>query len=169
MKLMGAGLVAAAGLLICAVYAREQARRLRELEELCALLRLMKGELELRLTPLPELMRIARDSLGEPAAAFAADVESGLAALGERDFSDIWAGSAQKNFTHLEHGEAEELEKLGGVLGRYSADVQLEAIEKLAGVLEDRKRLCREAMPEKSRAAAGIVMAGCALLLIVLI
>lgn len=168
LKLTGAGLIAAACVLASAIYIAGEKARIRELKEICELLRLMQGELETRLTPLPELIHELREKTEGSAKSFLAGLERELEKLGERDFDTIWAEAAETSFTQIEEGEREEVKKLGGVLGRYSLEIQLEQLKGSMDKLTERWRLSAEKAPERSRVGTGMICALGALLLIAL-
>lgn len=168
MRLAGAGLIAAACLLACAIYAAEERQRLRELRELAGVLRLMGGEMETRLTPLPELTSILQKKTKGSAKSFLEHLENEMGELGEKDFGEIWEEAAQASFRQLDGEDRESLTKLGNVLGRYSIDIQMEALRDCTDKLEEKVRKNSEAAPARKRVGMGMICAFCALLLIVL-
>ncbi len=168
LKLTGAALIAAACVLASAIYIAGEKARIRELREMCELLRLMQGELETRLTPLPELIHALTERTGGSAKRFLMTMERELEKLGERDFDEIWAEAAETSYTQIEEREREEVKKLGGVLGRYSVEIQLEQLQSCADKLTERWRLDAEKAPEKGRVGTGMICALGALLLIAL-
>ena len=69
-KLIGAAMIAAACALGCASVLKEQRRRARELRSLCTALAMMRREMSLNLTALPELSKKLSECCDEPAAGF---------------------------------------------------------------------------------------------------
>lgn len=168
LKLTGAGLIAAACVLASAIYITGEKARIRELREICELLRLMRGELETRLTPLPELIHVLTEKTEGSAKSFLALMEKELENLGEREFGTIWAQAAETSFAQIQQEEREEVKKLGGVLGRYSVEIQLEQLKGSMDKLTERWRITAEKAPERSRVGTGMICALGALLLIAL-
>ena len=167
--LLGALLIAAASVALGFSYVKEEKRRLQALRSAEQMLKTMAGELETRLTPLPELISQLACRCDGAAAAFAEDLNLRLCHLGEREFSALWAESVETAFNILSGEEREMLSALGLCLGRYELERQLTelslALDRLSHAID---RRCA-ALPEKKRLGLGLAWAGGALLVIVLI
>ena len=167
--LLGALLIAAASAALGFSYVKEEKRRLQALRSAEQMLKTMAGELETRLTPLPELISQLACRCDGAAAAFAEDLNLRLCHLGEREFSALWAESVEVAFDMLSGEEREMLSALGLCLGRYELERQLTelslALDRLSHAID---RRCA-ALPEKKRLGLGLAWAGGALLVIVLI
>lgn len=167
--LLGALLIAAASVALGFSYVKEEKRRLQALRSAEQMLKTMAGELETRLTPLPELISQLACRCDGAAAAFAEDLNLRLCHLGEREFSALWAESVEVAFDMLSGEEREMLSALGLCLGRYELERQLTelslALDRLSHAID---RRCA-ALPEKKRLGLGLAWAGGALLVIVLI
>ena len=167
--LLGALLIAAASVALGFSYVKEEKRRLQALRSAERMLKTMAGELETRLTPLPELISQLACRCDGAAAAFAEDLNLRLCHLGEREFSALWAESVEVAFDMLSGEEREMLSALGLCLGRYELERQLTelslALDRLSHAID---RRCA-ALPEKKRLGLGLAWAGGALLVIVLI
>ena len=167
--LLGAFLIAAASAALGFSYVNGEKRRLCALRSAERMLKTMAGELETRLTPLPELISRLACRCDGAAAAFAEDLNLRLCHLGEREFSTLWAESVEVAFDMLSGEEREMLSALGLCLGRYELERQLTelslALDRLSHAID---RRCA-ALPEKKRLGLGLAWAGGALLVIVLI
>ena len=167
--LLGALLIAAASVALGFSYVKEEKRRLQARRSAEQMLKTMAGELETRLTPLPELISQLACRCDGAAAAFAEDLNLRLCHLGEREFSALWAESVEVAFDMLSGEEREMLSALGLCLGRYELERQLTelslALDRLSHAID---RRCA-ALPEKKRLGLGLAWAGGALLVIVLI
>ena len=167
--LLGAFLIAAASAALGFSYVNGEKRRLQALRSAERMLKTMAGELETRLTPLPELISRLACRCDGAAAAFAEDLNLRLCHLGEREFSALWAESVEAAFDMLGGEEREILSALGLCLGRYELERQLTelslALDQLSHAIDRRSA----ALPEKKRLGLGLAWAGGALLVIVLI
>lgn len=167
--LLGAFLIAAASAALGFSYVNGEKRRLCALRSAERMLKTMAGELETRLTPLPELISRLACRCDGAAAAFAEDLNLRLCHLGEREFSTLWADSVEVAFDMLSGEEREILSALGLCLGRYELERQLTelslALDQLSHAIDRRSA----ALPEKKRLGLGLAWAGGALLVIVLI
>lgn len=168
-QMLGAFLITAASWSLGLTYVRGEKRCLRALRSAEQLLKAMAGELETRLTPLPELFSRLAERCDGAAAAFAAVMHVRLDQLGEREFSALWTESVDAVFGILSREERELLDALGLCLGRYELERQLAelsfTLDMLAGAIARRSA----ALPEKRRLGLGLAWAGGALLVIVLL
>ncbi|MGN0981864.1 MAG: stage III sporulation protein AB [Candidatus Limivicinus sp.] len=168
-RLLGALLIAAASSAFGIVYISGEKRQLNALHSAEQLLKIIAGELETRLTPLPELFSRLPDRCDGSAAAFGAAMSARLDQLGERQFRDIWAESVEIAFPMLGREERALLCALGLSLGRYELERQLAeltcTLEQLSIAIARRS----SALPEKRRLGLGLACTGGALLVIVLL
>ena len=167
--LLGALLIAVASAALGFSYVKEEKHRLYALRSAEQMLKTMAGELDTRLTPLPELISRLACRCDGAAAAFAEELNLHLCQLGEREFSALWAESVEAAFHILSGEEREMLSALGLCLGRYELERQLTelslALDQLSHAIDRRSA----ALPEKKRLGLGLAWAGGALLVIVLI
>ena len=167
--LLGALLIAVASAALGFSYVKEEKHRLYALRSAEQMLKTMAGELDTRLTPLPELISRLACRCDGAAAAFAEDLNLHLCQLGEREFSALWAESVETAFDILSGEEREMLSALGLCLGRYELERQLTelslTLDRLSHAIDRRSA----ALPEKKRLGLGLAWAGGALLVIVLI
>lgn len=167
--LLGALLIAAASVALGFSYVKEEKRRLQALRSAERMLKTMAGELETRLTPLPELISRLACRCDGAAAAFAKALNLRLCQLGEREFSSLWAESVETAFNILSGEEREMLSALGLCLGRYELERQLTELSLTLDRLSHAIDRHSAALPEKRRLGLGLAWAGGALLVIVLI
>lgn len=163
MKLFGAALLTAAGLLGGALASRRMYARLRLCRELCRMLRLIGFHLDCFLTPLPELFSELAAELPGGAGTLCRRAASEMNAP-EGRFSDIWISALED----LPAREREILEPLGPVLGRYGAAEQTAAV---SAALAEMTALCgalETDVREKSRVCVGLFMAGGLMLAVLL-
>ena len=167
-KLIGAAMIAAACALGCATVLKEQRGRVRELRSLCTALAMMRREMSLNLTALPELSKKLSESCGEPAAGFFRMTWLMCEELGDFEFCGIWRLCIGKCFARLRQDELYALETLGAVLGRFALEAQLKAIDDCEETLSGKLNEYMSVRKEENRLKLGLMCAGCALILIVL-
>lgn len=154
LRTLGAILVVGCCSLLGLVTAGRSAQRLRSLGSLLSALEQMTAELAGLLMPLPELMLSLRIRAEQPAAEFFAKVYW-LAEKKRLPFCDAWEQAVKETEALCLRPEEEKaLAALGAVLGRYDADTQCAAADRLIGQLT----LFRE-LEEKDRARRGKVSA----------
>lgn len=165
MRLTGAVLLTAAGLLAGVTARAAMDARVRRMTELLELLELLDLELGRFRTPMPALFAALSERARGAGAALCRRVGSGLETLGEQPFSDIWAGA----LADLPTPERDILIPLGTVLGRYGAEEQLMVLERCRRELEQARDEAAAALREKGRMAVGLGAAGGAALAVLLI
>jgi len=158
-RLLGALLIAAAGVLVGICAAREYAYRVRECEGMIAALARMRAEIEVRLTPMSDIFAVLaeEDSVCTPFFAalcdrMAASDGEMLGALWQRTARDILPESASR----------EIFSALGASLGCYDAAQECAAIGYTMSRLETELAAARETsavqggLRRKLGAAAGV-------------
>ena len=169
LRLLGALLISASSLALGLSYVAGESRKLSILRSVLQLLREMRGELETRLTPLPELLEYAAGRCNGAGKDFAVCLMDSLPQLGEKEFFQLWDKSVADCFAGLCSEDREILQTLGHSLGRFELDRQLADMDACIETLESWAAACSGAMPEKKRLGLGIACSFGALLLIVLI
>ena len=165
MRLTGAALVTAAGLLIGLLQARRLRDRAERRAELCRMLDGMEFELARFRTPMPALFALLSERLAGDAAALCRDIADGFAAGDGRDMAALWADGIGT----LPGPERRILASLGPVLGRYGAEEQLRALESCARDMERARDEAREELRERGRLWVGLSAAGGAALAVLLL
>lgn len=165
MRLAGAALLTAAGLLAGLAAAEELRRRRDRLEELVRMLTLLGFELERFCTPLPAVFERLSGQLSGPAAALCRHVRAGLEDLSGRALEDIW----REALTVLPVRERRMLAPLGQVLGRYGAREQLAAVEACRAAAERARDDAAAALRDRGRMYIGVGAAGAAAVAVLLL
>lgn len=169
MRLAGAFMVfAACGAMGLMRVAGAKAR----MEQLAAVeraLALMRGELALNLTPMPNLIEyVSLHSCGGAREFFSALLRK-LSALGERELSALWTEAAAETLGLLGVEERAELDALGQILGRAELSEQLSAIERCERCFDGALKSARIEYPTHRRLTLGVSAAAGLLLVIVFI
>lgn len=164
MKYLGAALILTACVAGGLVYAGEMRRRARTLAGLSAALELMAGELEARLSPLPELCAFLSERTDGETGRFFTVLTASLSRLGGAEFAQLWHEAAKGSLCSLTEREMDELTRLGALLGRYALDEQLSALRACEAYLREAAERAGESYPEQRRlglcltATAGILL-----------
>ena len=169
LRLLGALLISASSLALGLSYVAGESRKLSTLRSVLQLLREMRGELETRLTPLPELLEYAAGRCSGAGKDFAVCLMASLPQLGEREFFQLWDKGVAACLAGLDSEDRETLQTLGRSLGRFELDRQLADMDACIETLENRAVACSSTLPEKKRLGLGMACSFGALLLIVLI
>lgn len=164
MRLFGAALLAAAGLLLGLLAADELQRRVRRRESLGLLLERMAFELGRFKTPLPAVFAELTQLDGE-AGALCRRVSEGLERLGQQTMPAIWAQAVQP----LPAVERAILTPLGSVLGRYGVEEQLRALSAARTDMARAAAQARKDRQEKGRIYVGASAAGAVALAVLLL
>ncbi len=143
--------------------------RVRDLRELVAGLEVMQRELSWRMAPLPELLERAAQGTSGHAAQFFHLCAQGADHLNGRPFRQVWLQGEEASGLRLEETDRLLLEQLGGVLGRYDADSQRQALELAAGRLEEQRVQAQRQRQRLGRVYGTLGVAAGALLMILLI
>ena len=165
MRLLGALLILSAAVGIGLHFMSLSRSRLRALEDFDAALCLMRGELSLRNSPLPEVLeKLSQDSAGQ-ARLFFMTLSDSLPLLGTCPFSRLWETTLQKSCPVLPETARRELIRLGNSLGRYDLERQL---SELAAVQQRLEQIALQAAREYAQirklgpglgAASGLLLA----------
>ena len=165
MRLTGAALLTAAGLLSGLLAARALRARALRRGELCRMLELMAFQLGRFHTPMPALFDTLAFQTEGAGACLCRRMTEGMTCLGERDFAGIWADA----LAFLPARERDILRPLGPVLGRYGTQEQLRAVETCRQDMEEARREAATAAREKGRMYVGLSAAGGAALSVLLL
>jgi stage III sporulation protein AB len=113
--------------------------RVRQLRQLTEGLETVQRELGWRAAPLPEALCRAAEATKGPPSQFFQLCAQGAEHLNGRPFSQVWRQAAEASQLRLEPEDAEVLEQLGGVLGRYDGESQTQALEMAVSRLEEQR------------------------------
>ena len=165
MRLIGAALLTAAGLLAGLSAADGMRRRADRRSELVRMLAWMEFELSRFSTPMPALFERLAEQLTGEAAALCRRVCEGLRSLGSRTLADIWGAALEQ----LPPAERQILLPLGQVLGRYGTREQLMALSACRNAMERARDEAQTALRERGRMTVGVSAAGAAALAVLLL
>lgn len=166
--MLGAVMVAAGCIWLGNRKARQLTARVRALEALKSALELMQRELELRLTPLPQLMRALSAQTSSPARELFTGCGRALEALEHERLSDAWTRLVGQ-VPELKEEDRQALAPLGQVLGRYDGRGQAAAIEAVSQELEGLKARAQEESSRLGRVYRALGAAGGGFLVILLL
>ena len=126
----------------------ERQRQIKCLQQICTSLAILRGELEAKCQPLPDVFRELCSRSGRETFRFFSFVSAGFALLEERSFFEIWQEGVLTCLSQLSREEKNELIPLGSVLGRYdlphqSAAIQ-RAISRLQEELDRQEKVCQK-------------------------
>ena len=168
-RILGALLILTGGLaggLERVAFLRRQLRLTEALEES---LHRLRADLTERLIPLPELLAELAGRAPVPARGLFAALHTAMDRLGEENFGAIWATCVtQYPDPALDTALRDALTALGGQLGRYSAAIQSEALERCITLLAQWGVDRRQRLQGNARLALGLYVCG-ALALVVLL
>ena len=168
MKIAGAALILSASLYTGLLHARTKRQKISCLRDICGALLLMEGELDARLTPMPELICFLAEKTQGQVGAFFSSLSLSMVRLGEEDFASLWRTAMKQAVNFVGAPEMEELCCLGTVLGQYELDKQLSAIRACISVLRTSMEAAQRKYQDDRRLIMGLPAAIGALLIIVL-
>lgn len=154
-KLLGAALLCGGGAAVGVYKYMSLRKRARTLAGLIAALNIMRGEIRVRLTPLPEILKMLSERGDASVRGFFARVSSRMPELAESSLSSIWRG-ALPELCDLCGDDAAALAELGDVLGRFDAAEQESAINAAAETLGASLSLLRERLRSAPRMYIGL-------------
>ena len=148
MKLLGIGSMLLASLGFGLVSLSEKRERMGCLRDLCAALVLFRAELGSTRVPLPRLIHELCGKARGQAACFLRTLDASLEKLGERSFCELWEAAANETLPLLTLEEREALNQCGKLLGRFSLEEQLAALDEMqrrfASALDREQQVYRE-------------------------
>ena len=167
-RLIGSTLVLAAGFALGAQQCAVHRRHMDLLWELELALGLLQNELETSVRPMPQLCALLAERCGGEVGRFFRTLVDSFPSLGERRFGELWS-SAVDALPAVRPEDRRCLKRLGGSLGRYELDRQLQDLTLCREQLRRSWKQERDALPMHRRLAYGLSLAGAALLLIVVL
>ncbi len=168
MKLLGMFLICTASLAAACGIGKTRGERIRSLRAFCRMLELMEGELTTKLSPLPDLVMALENKSSGTAKVFLEALGSRLVALGQNSFAQLWTDSLRQS-ADLEKEDLETLRHLGGILGQYELERQVEAIRQCRERLRQSAERLALDHRQKNRTACGVALLSAAMLCIVLL
>ncbi|MCL2343106.1 MAG: stage III sporulation protein AB [Firmicutes bacterium] len=168
MKLLGALLIIAAGAALGISKYLVLKKRADTLSDLLSALEQMRGEISLRLTPLPELTKLLSERGNAAVRGFFARLSDELERLDEAGFSELWE-AALPALTPLGGEDFAALRPLGAVLGRFDAREQETALSRAIAELGERAAQARAALPASAKLYIGLGFGVAAMLAVALV
>lgn len=156
MKLTGALICAAAWVTMGIVYYVNEKRQLAALLSLSRAFAMMRSELAVRLSPIPELLKIPAEGY---AAGFLKNVSKGMEHIGETSLSRLWTEALEECPPLLNGDEKQIVKALGAVLGRATLDTQLQSLSDASTRLMDRAEELRRRLPTVRKLSLGLTTA----------
>ena len=168
MKFLGALLIVAAGAALGISKYLALKKRADTLSSLLSALEQMRGEITLRLTPLPELTRLLSERGNATVRVFFARLSDALEHLDEAGFSEHWE-AALPILVPLSEEDLNVLRPLGAILGRFDAKEQEAALSRAISELGARASQARAALPASAKLYIGLGLGFAAMLAVALV
>lgn len=169
MKFLGVILITLSSTVCGMCYIADKKERIKDIESLCMMLELIRGELSFNLAPIPEIIAKLSQEIDGKAGTFVKLLSVNIAALGEKSFPIIWSESVAACSLSIGDNEYKAVDELGKVLGRYDIQLQIEYITAVIRLLTDSLTRGSAAMPEIKRTCVGVSMSAGAILSILLV
>lgn len=148
---------------------RKKRLRIRKLKEMAAMLDAMEREIRERRTPLSRLMQKLALGQGGRKKDYAVKVYETMQQDGVL-FSEAWkCGLASDAQACLVEEAGEELTELGEILGRFSAERQCEALDRVSGYLKERADELADELHRSAKITLGGSLSAGAVMVLLLI
>jgi len=142
-----------------------QKKQLDTLRELCAALERMSAELGEHSSPLPELMDELSSDASTLLRPFFTSLTLSLQSLDEQSFSLSWRQAVDRQLS-LRAADKTTLYRLGSYLGRYSGQVQSDAVLSVRSELLRKLQRWEVSVSDKRRVTAALTAAAISMLFI---
>lgn len=168
-RLAGIGCLAAGSVLlgICAV--RHLNSRVNDLEQLLEGIAVIRRDMDYRLAPLPELLKMAAAQTAGRAEVLFDLSARGAEHLNGRTFHAVWDQAVEASQLRLEPADLTILGRLGCVLGRYDEENQRQALDTAQIRLEEQLQLAKEQSRKMGRVYSVLGLTAGAFLIILLV
>ena len=169
MRILGICLIVFAcvgfGLSLC----RARQCRIRSLRELERALGMLAGELGTSVRPTGMLCTLLAERCRGEIELFFQSVVSAIPDLAERSFAEIWESAAQRSLSSLRPEERALVAGLGGSIGRFELDRQLEAVELCRREIHSALEEAGKNYPGERKLCLGLSASAAAMLAILLL
>ncbi len=166
MRWLGAFVIVLAGFYAGIIYIADKKRHLRELENLCTAFEMMGGELQTRLSSLPEVCETLKTRCDGSAKELFTHLSKSFDRLGETEFSLLWDENINSVLKMLDSEEIRQVSALGKVLGRCEMEQQLECLNGLVSFLRTNLDTARKLYPQERKLGLGVGTAAALLLVL---
>lgn len=153
MRWFGMLLVLAASAALGLGRAAELRQRPRLLRALADSLKLLRSDIAFRLLPLPEALTHGAEAASGPVRTFYASLAEQICG-DQRPFAELWTERTAN--LELPAEDIAALQTLGGQLGKYDADAQVDAIDYCVRCLEHAQKCAQEDADRRGRLYAGL-------------
>lgn len=144
-------------------------RRIRVLRELEKALGILAGELGTSVRATGALCTLLAENCAGEVGAFFQGVVSAIPDLAERSFAEIWEDSALRTLASLRAEERSLVAGLGGSIGRFELERQLEAVALCRRELRSALEEARRSYPAERKLCLGLSVSAGAMLAILLL
>ena len=169
LRLLGAALVALAGLALGRGFRARLYAAADTLAGVCTALGLLRGEITERCAPLPEIAARLGQEGPEACRVWFCALADVLEAEPEARFSALWRRTLEQSGPPLAPEDRETLCRLGLCLGRYDAPEQAAEIDRCLASLTLAQRRAADLAREKGRLCTGLGLAGGLLIAVLLL
>ena len=169
MRYIGAAMILASSACLGFIFSRSKKRHIEALRGMCGAFEIMAGELETRITPIPEVCVLLSKRCTGTAENFFTDLAASLDSLGDRDFAELWTAAAEKSLAVLNAQELDEVLALGNIIGRYELSEQTRALHICLNTLRTALDTAQREYPGEKKLGLGLTTAAGVLLIVVLL
>jgi len=168
-RLAGAVMLAAGSVFLAAGAIAGLKQRVADLYQLISGLETVLRELDYRLAPLPELLRLAAGQTQGAVARFFSLAADGVDRPERGSFQELWRAAAKESRLCLDKEDLLLLHQLGGVLGSYDGENQCRALQMTLTRLEEQHRVAQERSGRLGRVYGVLCVSAGAFVLILLL
>lgn len=168
-KLFGAAAALAACLMAGNQYYMCEKNRYNAIKSCRIMLSLIRSELSTSSADISIILKNICGRLSTPAHGFALLLTKEMDMLGQIPFQDIWDKALVQCFAILGQYEKNIIKELGGIIGKYELEQQLEALDCAVSRLSDEEKCCYEQLKPRQKLSFGLSGAMGLMLIIVLI
>lgn len=136
-----------------------------ELKQMISILELLEGEISTRRSPVNTIIERMKNCFDGAAQSFASQLSELMPMLGETDFCSMWKESAYNAFSSVPQDCLSEFVAVGASLGKYTVNIQCEAIGRCTEQLRRRYTELQPELADKRKlylalyGGAGLIMA----------
>lgn len=165
MKIAGALLIVGAMCFVGAAKYSDCKNCCYELKQMISILELLEGEISTRRSPVNTIIERIKNCFDGAAQSFASQLAELMPMLGETDFCSMWKDAASRSFSSVPQDCLSEFVAVGASFGKYTVNIQCEAIGRCAEQLSRRYTQLQPELADKRKlylalyGGAGLIMA----------
>ena len=168
-RMAGIGCLAAGSVLLGVCAVQYLNHRVGDLEQLLEGIVIIRRDMDYRLAPLPELLKMAAEHTAGRVKVLFELCARGAEHLNGRTFYNVWNQAIEASQLRLEPPDLAILGQLGCVLGRYDEENQRQALDAAQMRLEEQLRIAKEQSRKLGRVYSVLGLTAGAFLWILLI